>query len=64
MMNANSHFVRLKYSLIIYTVFFTYVTHYLNNKLKLVLTIYIPEQVKGYGSLIKVGTKVQGRTGH
>ena len=36
----------------------------LEQQIKLVLTIYIPEQVKGYGSLIKVDTKVQGRTGH
>ena len=32
MMNANSHFRTLKYLLIMYTILFTDVTYYLNNK--------------------------------
>ena len=59
MINANSHFVTL-YSLIIHN----FVYSLLEQQIKLVLTTYIPEQVKGYGSLIKVGTKVQGHTGY
>ena len=63
MMNANSYFVTLKYSLIICSL--VYLCHsLLEQQIKLVLTTYIPEQVKGYDSLIKVGTKVQGHTGH
>ena len=30
MMNANSHFGTLRYSLIMYTILFTHVAHYLN----------------------------------
>ena len=37
MLNANSHFGTLRYALIMYTVLFTYVAHYWNNKKKLVL---------------------------
>ena len=62
-MNANSHFVTL-HSFIIYTIFFILVCSLLEKQIKLVSASYIPEQVKGYDSLIKVGTKVQGRTGH
>ena len=36
----------------------------LEQQIKLILTTYIPEQVKGYDSLIKVGTKVEGLSGH
>ena len=34
MLNANSHFGTLRYALIMYTVLFTYVAHYWNNKKK------------------------------
>ena len=36
----------------------------LEQQIKPALTTYIPEQVKGHDSLIKLGTKVQGRAGH
>ena len=32
MMNANFHFGTLRYPLIMYTILFTYIAHYLNNK--------------------------------
>ena len=62
MINANSHFVTL-YSLK-YIQFCLLVYSLLEQQIKLVLTTYILEQVKGYDSLIKAGTKVQDHTGH
>ena len=42
MINTNSHFGTLRYTLIMYTFLFTYVAHYLNNKqIKLVLAVII-----------------------
>ena len=38
MMNANSHLGTLRYPLIMYTILFTYVAHYLNKKIGLVLS--------------------------
>ena len=52
MMNANPHFGALRYLLIMCTVLFIYVTHYLNNKKNFSLLSFIElQRFAGMGSV-------------